>query len=135
MEKDLPDIIKEVGFEFDWENEKVWRLNAPVIEMDIKELDWHFDVPFHCYKGGAYNLTSREIIENPGKYRTEYERMMKADLKYPIDIMENKGRWLILDGLHRLMKASAQGSEKIKVKIIPREKIPEILRDKENTKS
>lgn len=26
--------------------------------------------------------------------------------------MENKGRWLILDGLHRLMKASVLGMKK-----------------------
>jgi hypothetical protein len=43
--------------------------------------------------------------------------------------MENKGRWLILDGLHRLMKLSVEGEEKVKVRIIPREKIPEILKD------
>lgn len=131
MKEELPDIIKQVGFDFDWENEKVWRLNIPVTEMNIKELTWHFDIPFHWHKGGVYNLTSREIIENPHVHKDEYQRTMKADLKYPIDIMENKGRWLILDGLHRLMKAYIQGMEKINVRIIPREKILEILRDEE----
>ena len=128
MKEDLPEIIKQVGFDFHWENEKVWRLNIPVTDMDIKELTWHFDIPFHWHKGGLYNLTSREIIENPLEYEDEYERTMKADLKYPIDIMENKGKWLILDGLHRLMKAYIQGVKKVNVRIIPRDKIPEILR-------
>ena len=54
---------------------------------------------------------------------------MKADLKYPIDIMENKGRWLILDGLNRLMKAYLLKMKTVKVRIIPRDKIPEILKD------
>ncbi|MFA6252239.1 MAG: hypothetical protein WCX74_02460 [Candidatus Paceibacterota bacterium] len=130
MKEELPDIIKQVGFDFDWENEKVWCLDIPVIEMDIKELVWHFDIPFHWHKDGVYNLTSREIIENPGEYEDEYKRTMKADLTYPIDIMENKGKWLILDGLHRLMKAYIKGMEKVSVRIIPREKIPEILLDK-----
>lgn len=127
MRDNLPDIIKEVGFDFDWENEKVWQLDIPVTEMNIKELTWHFDVPFHWHKGGIYNLTSKEIIENPDGHREEYERIMKADLSYPIDIMENKGRWLILDGLHRLMKAYIQGLKRVNVRIIPRERIPEIL--------
>ena|SRR3989344_1307128 len=129
MKEELPDIIKQVGFDFNWENEKVWQLNIPITEMDTKELTWHFDIPFHWHKGGVYNLTSREIIENPGEHQEEYQRTMKADLKYPIDIMENKGRWLILDGLHRLMAAYIRGMEKVNVRIIPRGKIPEILRE------
>ena len=128
MRDDLPVIIKEVGFDFDWENESVWNLDIPVSEMEIDKLTWHFDIPFHWQHGGIYNLTSREIIECPEKYKEEYERTLKADLKYPIDIMENKGRWLILDGLHRLMKAYMQGMKKVNVRIIPREKIPEITR-------
>lgn len=128
MPDDLPDMIKEVGFDFDWDNEKVWKLDVPVTEMDIGELTWHFDVPFHRHEGWKYCLTSTEIINNPEKYREEYERTMRADLTHPIDIMENRGRWLILDGLHRLMKAYIQGARKVNVRIVPREKIPEILR-------
>ena len=120
-------MIKDVGFDFDWSNEKVWRLDVPVTEMDIEELTWHFDVPFHRNEGVPYALTSREIIENPDKYAEEYERTMRSELKYPIDIMENKGRWLILDGLHRLMKAYIQGARRVNVRMIPREKISEIL--------
>ncbi len=51
---------------------------------------------------------------------------MNADLTYPIDIMENKGRWLILDGLHRLMKAYSLGMKKVVVRKVPRELIPQI---------
>jgi hypothetical protein len=128
MKNDIPKIIQEVGFDFDWEEERVWRLDVSVTEMDLSELEWHFDIPFHWHGGGAYNLTSKEIMEDPETYREEYARTMKADLKYPIDIMENKGRWLILDGLHRLMKASLLGQTKVRVRIIPRERIPEIVK-------
>ena len=126
----IPEIIKEVGFDFDWENEKVWSLNIPVTEMDIGELAWHFDIPFHWHKGGVYNLKSREIIENPKEYQEEYDRTVKADMQYPIDIMENKGKWLILDGLHRLMKAYIKGMKKVRVKVIPRNKIAEIMKER-----
>jgi hypothetical protein len=129
MREDLPDIIKKVGFDFDWENKKVWQLDIPITKMDVKELTWHFDIPFHWHKGGIYNLTSREIIEHPEEHKEEYERTLRANLKYPIDIMENKGKWLILDGLHRLMKAYVRGVKEVNVRIIPREKIPEILRE------
>lgn len=128
MEKNIPKIIKDIGFDFNWNEKKVWALDVPVIEMDIEELTWHFDIPFHWYGDEVYNLKSREVIENPEKYKDEYDRTMKANLSHPIDIMENKGRWLILDGLHRLMKAYIQKMDKVQVRIIPRDKIPEIIK-------
>ncbi|MDD3607205.1 MAG: hypothetical protein PHQ20_00170 [Candidatus Moranbacteria bacterium] len=128
MKEEIPQIIKEVGFDFSWEEEKVWKLNFSVETIDIQELTWHFDIPFLWENGGVYNLKPKDVIDNPKAHNEEYERTMKADLKYPIDIMENKGRWLILDGLHRLMKASILGQNSVSVRKIPRDKIPEILK-------
>lgn len=128
MQKEIPQIIKEVGFDFDWDEEKVWKLDVPVSEMAISELVWHFDIPFLWEDGSVYNLKPIDVIENPEKHKEEYERTMKADMKYPIDIMENKGRWLILDGLHRLMQAAILKKDTVKVRIISRDKIVEILK-------
>ena len=128
MEKDYPKIIKDVGFDFSWSEEKVWSLDIPVTKMEIAKLIWHFDIPFLWEGEGIYNLKPQEVIDNPDQHNEEYARLMKADLKYPIDVMKNKGRWLILDGLHRLMKASMQGLKEVDVRIIPREKISEITK-------
>ncbi|HNZ86355.1 MAG TPA: hypothetical protein PLD95_02010 [bacterium] len=126
MQKELPQIIKDVGFDFSWDEGKVWKLDEPISEMDIKELEWHFDIPFWC-ENGDYNLTPGVVINNPKKHKKEYERIMLCDLKYPLDIMENNGKWLLLDGLHRLTKAYIQGNKTVVVRKIPRERIPEIL--------
>lgn len=126
VKKEIPQIIKDVGFDFSWSEEKVWALDIPVEEMNIEELIWHFDIPFLWEGGGVYNLTSREVIEHPDAHKLEYERTMRADLSHPIDIMENKGRWLILDGLHCLMKASILGMKMVQVRKVPRERISEI---------
>ena len=125
-EKDLPEIIKKVGFDFKWSVEKVWALKYPAEEIDMRELESHFDIPFHWQGGEIYNLKSIDIINNPNRYKEEYERTMKADLRHPIDIMKNKGRWLILDGLHRLMKAKILGMNKVMVRKIPRSEIQNI---------
>ena len=129
--KEIPQIIKDVGFDFDWSEPKVWALEVPVEEININELIWHFDIPFLWEGNGVYNLKPQEVIGNPDAHKEEYERTMKADLSHPIDIMENKGRWLILDGLHRLMKSSILGVERINVRKIPRDKISEITIDVE----
>lgn len=103
--KKLPKIIKDVGFDFNWKEEKVWALDIPVKEMDIKKLEWHFEIPFWNTPGGYYDLKPCDVLANPQKYKEEFKRTMKADLKHPLDIMFWKSKWLLLDGLHRLVKA------------------------------
>ena len=125
MKEEIPQIIKDVGFDFSWSEEKVWALEVPVEEMSIKELIWHFDIPF-LWEDDVYNLKPQDVIDNPENHKKEYERTMKADLVHPIDIMENKGRWLILDGLHRLMKASILKMDKVQVRKVSRDFIPKI---------
>jgi len=119
---DIPEVIKSVGFDFHWSEEKVWGLDIPVEQMDIKELIWHFDIPFW----GHYQLKPIDVINNPSEYEEEYKRIMDSDLKYPLDIMFWKERWLLLDGLHRLTKASILGMKTINVRKIPQEDISKI---------
>ena len=96
--------------------------------MSISELEWHFDIPFLWHEGGVYNLTPRKVIEEKEKYAEEYQRTLRADLSHPIDIMKNKGQWLILDGLHRLMKAALRGMKRVDVRKIPRSEVPKIVK-------
>lgn len=124
--KKVPKIIEEVGFDFGWSEEKVWALDVPAEEMDISELEWHFDIPFWFTPRGYYDLKPTEVLADPNKHRSEYERVMSSDLTYPLDIMCWKNRWLLLDGLHRLVKAKQLGLKKIKVRKIPQEAIPQI---------
>ena len=44
----------------------------------------------------------KQVLENPEKYPEDYERIKKADLKYPIIISEDGN---IIDGVHRLAKS------------------------------
>ena len=124
---EIPQIIKDVGFDFDWSEEKVWALEVGPEEISTDELTWHFDIPF-LWENVVYNLKPQEVIDNPEAHKEEYERTMKADLVHPIDIMENKGRWLILDGLHRLMKSAILGKTSAQVRKISRDFIPQILK-------
>ena len=128
MDHYTPQIIKDVGFDFHWDSKKVWALDEPVTEMSIENLSWHFDIPFWDSEGtDVYNLKPSEVMTHPEKEPTHWKKIEDADVSHPIDIMENKGRWLILDGLHRLVKLAMRGDQIVKVRIIPKERIPEIL--------
>lgn len=124
MKRELPKIIEEVGFDFHWKESKVWALDLPVEEMPISELEWHFDIPFWFKSGGFYDLKPRDVIDHPKEHEKEYERTMASDLRHPLDIMFWKGRWLLLDGLHRLVKAKVLGQDTVKVRKVPKESIP-----------
>lgn len=122
----IPESVLEYGFDFDWDEEDVWKLNYPVQEIASQILEWHFDVPFWNWNKKWYVLKPRDVINNPEKYKLEYERVMNSDISYPIDVMVNKERLVILDGLHRLVKCNLLGMNKVKVRIIPRSEIPNI---------
>lgn len=127
MSSSIPAIIQEVGFDFHWSSHKVWALDLPVETMPIAELAWHFDTPFWDSEGtDEYNLRPRDVLAHPEKEPTHFSKIQNADLVYPIDIMENKGRWRILDGLHRLAKAHMLGITEVQVRKVPREMIPRI---------
>ena len=124
--KPLPAHIKKYAFDFRWDNKKLWNLSLDSEYMDVSELLWHFDVPWLHTEGERFNLKPTEIMQDPLLYAQQYERTMQSDTTYPIDVMFNKGRWLILDGLHRLMKAHSEGHKTVKVRKIPHSYIPDI---------
>jgi hypothetical protein len=119
---DYPKIIQEVGFDFHWSEEKVWALEIPAEEMDISELEWHFDIPFW----DNYTLKPNDVLKDSAKYKEEFERTIQSDLFYPLDIMWWKNRWVLLDGLHRLLKAKHLGMQKVMIRKIPIEAISQI---------
>ena len=64
-------------------------------------------------------------MENIELYPDHKHRILNANIKYPIDIMENlNGKLTILDGVHRLANLMLAGSKKVKVRRAPREFIP-----------
>ena len=122
----IPKSVLQYGFDFDWDEKNVWKLDYPSQAIDIKELEWHFCVPFWDWENSNYNLTPNQVMNDKEKYKEQYDRIMNSDIKYPIDIMENKGKYVILDGLHRLAKCKMLGNPKVNVRIIPRTEIPNI---------
>lgn len=123
---EIPKSVLEFGFDFDWDEEAVWKLNYPEEDLDIDKLVWHFEIPFWDWNGEHYNLTPNQVLNDTEKYQEQYARIMNSDISYPIDVMENKGRLVILDGLHRLAKCKILRMNKVKARIIPRSEIKNI---------
>ncbi|MBU0707366.1 hypothetical protein KKG41_03265 [Patescibacteria group bacterium] len=129
MINNLPIAIRDNCLDFSWDNEKVWKLNLPVEKMAISKLAWQFDLPFWKYGKVKYAITPNQVMANPRKFRYQYNRTMNSDLKYPVHIAKNKkGKWEMLDGLHRVVKAKALGHRTIKVKKVYKKHIKDIVK-------
>ncbi len=124
MKREVPKIIKDVGFDFGWSEPKVWALKVKTEKMPVSKLSWHFGIPFWNSETGFYDLKPISVINNPQKFAKECKRTMDSDLKHPLDVMFWKKRWLLLDGLHCLVKAKILGQEFVMVRKIPRSAIP-----------
>lgn len=118
-----------VGLDFgNWEDEKLWSLDIPTSKLNIKDLEWHFDCPFWEHDNGErFVVTPREVLEKVEGTKKEQYKVQVADTKFPINIYFNKNKWLILDGIHRLVKLYQEGVEEVNVRVVTEEKLPSIL--------
>ena len=70
---------------------EIHKINLDSVNYDINAKGW-----------GDGNISVNDVLQNPKKYKDDYDRINNANLKYPI-IMDFKGN--IFDGVHRYIKA------------------------------
>jgi len=94
--------------------DKLTELQSPVISIPVKDIT-HLDIH-----------TRHKPNKTPEQVKSTYDRAMRADLKYPIIITKNNGKYdMILDGNHRLHKAVEIGEDTIQAKVLDLSKVPE----------
>ncbi len=120
-----PKILTDAGYEIYCDTVKLRDADLPVVDFDVEKLVWNLDMPFWEKDGtDDWNLTPRDVMNKIEGSSEHQERVKKADLQYPIFVIKKKGRWLIIDGVHRLVKALQSGHKTIKAKIVT----PELIR-------
>jgi len=108
---------KEIDIGFKINHKKLWQLDIPVEEIELSELNSNMDFPYLEKEGtDDWNLTPRQLIANFNEEHTHAEKVNKANLKFPIEIYFHHGNWIILDGVHRFVKAKRYKLRTIKVK-------------------
>jgi hypothetical protein len=61
-------------------------------------------------------FSANDVLRDPGKYPGDAKRIEEADLKYPVLVAKG----FIVDGVHRLAKATRQGRENLKAHVFDR---------------
>jgi hypothetical protein len=97
-------VHETLGIDFHWDVRKLWAADLPIVELDVAELSELLDLPFWSINQRS-DVRPIEVALNPTAFADEYTRVMQTDLTYPINVIWLRHRWVILDGLHRLLKA------------------------------
>ncbi|HEU4948852.1 MAG TPA: hypothetical protein VFT31_17020 [Kribbella sp.] len=101
----MPTAVREVFPTTRWQLEKLRALDLRTEPVEIADLAWMFDLPLWQLDGHRFRVTPNQVAATPMNFRPHYERVMNADLDFPIHLVAYRGRLVVLDGVHRLLKA------------------------------
>lgn len=120
----VPEKLKDVYVDFYWSQKKLWNLELVTSEVPIQQIDWILEYPIWYMDT---HPIPNSILQNPELDPDHWKRIQASDLNYPLHVLNWKNRLLILDGVHRLLKAKLSGLDIIKAKILNENHIPNIL--------
>jgi|SRR5215204_6209959 len=129
LQDQVPTELRGVLCDFVWDSAKLQRLPLPVGTATVNSLRWHLDLPYWRHDGKPFQVTPSQVKADPARYREHHERTMAADLSCPLDLLFRNGRWVILDGVHRLLKADLLGLGNVPVRRLPAAMLPLILQE------
>lgn len=112
-------LVERYLYAFDWDVEAIWKLTLPVESRGMSDLDWILVVPVWGGENGPYTVAPMDVLAAPDQHAEEFARMMAADTSFPIDITYHLDRWVILDGVHRLLKLRRDDARTVRVRAVP----------------
>lgn len=125
---EIPTALRGWLLPIDWDRRRLWGLHLPCRDVRLEELRWHFDLPWWRRDGVWFQVTPREFLAHPTAHPEHSARVANADLSYPLHVIRRRERWLILDGIHRLVKAEMLGLDEIAVSTLDSPDLAKIVR-------
>ncbi len=112
-----------------WDNRKVWALSTTVITLPAEQLWWHLKLPIwaSCPPKHCFDLSPAQVLAKPDAHPRHWDRVQSVNVAFALDLFESFGRWVIMDGYHRLARHRALGTQKIAVRLHERSLLRLIL--------
>jgi hypothetical protein len=132
MVKSIPPELVSHILPFNWNVRNVWSLPTPAQQIKRSELDYLLDLKLWSSvpkAGMLFDISPRSVIANPAHFPHQYQRVQRADISFPIDMMDYRGQRWILDGVHRLAKLYLMHSEWVALRLHSEAIIDEIRTD------
>lgn len=119
MSKYIPKELEDFILPFNWDVKKVWELPASVENVELRDFEFMFDLPFWSSRpdaGMLFDISPNEVLENMNLYPHQKERVENADVRYPVDFIFENDTYYILDGLHRLARHKLMGNKTVRIR-------------------
>jgi hypothetical protein len=114
-----------------WSRERLWALTGlPRASLDVDALRWHHELPWWRRDGCRddwFHVRPADVARHPDAHGEHVRRTEAADLARPLHVMWRRDRWLILDGIHRLLKADLRGVRTVEADILRASDVRRIL--------
>lgn len=126
LRADVPPALRGAILESAWDLVRLHELELPREDVPMGELVWQLMLPWWRDAGRPFAIAPEQVRSDPARYPEQWERTMNADLRYPIHLVRRR-RWVVLDGVHRLLKARIIGLERIPACRLTREALRAIV--------
>jgi hypothetical protein len=127
----IPDAALDVLLDFWWDQDELHRAarRLPVEQIHVPSWTWVLRIPFGRTKAGPYTCTMQQVLMAPHLFPNGMERVHQADPGCPIVLCETTGgRMVVMDGIHRIARATGESRDVIPAVTFPRSAVDGILR-------
>ena len=129
MHGGIPASLRGVLLDHPWELSKLLALDLPVEEVSVAALAWQLDLPWWRRGDDWFFVTPNEVRSDPAASPEQWARTMRADLDAPIHVRMTERGPVVLDGVHRLLKAVVEGRSSLSARVLPDEHLPSVRKD------
>jgi hypothetical protein len=122
----MPPVMQALLPNVTWDRARLHQLDVPIVELRVSKLRWQLDLPWWRVGERRFAVTPNEVRMDPERHAVHWRRTLDADLSYPIHLLQ-RDRLVILDGVHRLLKADILDMSSIAAHILDDARFAEIV--------
>jgi len=116
---DVPASVRSVLLPHQWNLDRLLELDLPRSKVATADYAWMLDLPmWRDDRGIWFTVTPNQVRAEPGSNQTQWDRMLRADLEMPIHVTQRQGRSVIIDGVHRLLKAVINDQDSLRARVV-----------------
>jgi hypothetical protein len=132
---EVPPLLRGIFFHDErgqwlrWDTKKIWGLPTPVTSLPADQLWWHLKLPIWASRPPThrFDLSPAEVLARPEDHTKHWDRIQTVNVGFALELFENFGRWVIMDGYHRLAKHRLLGTMRIDVRLHERACLPLVM--------
>src|SRR4051794_9506129 len=112
----IPPSLRPWLVDVEWDPARLWTIRRPVASLPVAAMRWCFELPWwRAPDGGGFAVTPCDVIDHPRTFPEHDLRIAYADLDEPVHVMHRHARWVVVDGIHRVVKAELDDAERVAV--------------------